>query len=122
MIVLFPAPALAIAFAAFCVWLGVRIVNRRERWAKRTAAVVALALVYPISFGPAGWITGHLGHGADIVSCVYRPMTWGMTLSYNKSRLDYAITKFAELGAPYGWKWRRSVYGDGTIGKWHWCG
>lgn len=36
-------PALAIAFAAFCVWLGVRIFNRRERWAKRTlAALVGL--------------------------------------------------------------------------------
>jgi hypothetical protein len=30
-------PALAIAFAAFCVWLAVRVYNRRERWAKWTA-------------------------------------------------------------------------------------
>jgi len=28
---------IGIAFAAFCVWLAVRIVNRRERWAKRIA-------------------------------------------------------------------------------------
>ena len=33
-------PALVVAFAAFCVWLTVRIVNRRERWAKWTLAVV----------------------------------------------------------------------------------
>jgi hypothetical protein len=25
-----------VAFAAFCMWLAVRIVNRRERWAKWT--------------------------------------------------------------------------------------
>jgi H+/Cl- antiporter ClcA len=31
-----------IAFAAFCVWLTVRIVNRRERWAKWTLAAVLL--------------------------------------------------------------------------------
>jgi hypothetical protein len=38
-------PALAVAFAAFCVWLMVRIINRRERWAKwALAAVVGLGL------------------------------------------------------------------------------
>jgi len=31
---------LAIAFAVFCVWLAVRIVNRRERRAKWTLAVM----------------------------------------------------------------------------------
>jgi hypothetical protein len=41
------------AFTAFCIWLGVRIFNRRERWAKRTAFVLALALVfYTFSMGP----------------------------------------------------------------------
>jgi hypothetical protein len=38
---------LAVAFAAFCVWLTVRIVNRRERWAKWTlAVVVGLPVLY----------------------------------------------------------------------------
>ena len=45
---------LCMTFGAFCVWLLVRIVNRRERWAKRLgAAVVALLLAYPVSIGPA---------------------------------------------------------------------
>jgi len=50
---------LGVAFAAFCVWLAVRIVNRRERWAKWTAAglLVGLPLVYIGSFGLACWIT-----------------------------------------------------------------
>jgi hypothetical protein len=42
----------AITFAAFCVWLGVRIVNRRERWAKWTAGVIG----YPLSIGPVVWL------------------------------------------------------------------
>ncbi len=43
---------LAVAFAAACVWLVVRIVNRRERWAKRTLAAVLVALaMYLASFG-----------------------------------------------------------------------
>lgn len=40
---------LAVAFAALCVWLIVRVVNRQGRWAKWTlAAVIGL----PALFGP----------------------------------------------------------------------
>jgi hypothetical protein len=39
----------AVIFAAFCVWLTVRIVNRRERWAIRLAIVVGTLL--PIGLG-----------------------------------------------------------------------
>jgi len=40
--------ALAVAFAAFCVWLTVRIVNRREKWTKWTlTAVLAVAFLAP---------------------------------------------------------------------------
>jgi hypothetical protein len=55
------AVALAIfgvAFAAFCVWLTVRIVNRQERWATwMLAAAIALPLLYLLSFGPVCWMT-----------------------------------------------------------------
>src|SRR5436190_19003952 len=46
---------LGVVFTAFCVWLTVRIVNRRERWAKWTLAalVVGLPVLYIASFGPA---------------------------------------------------------------------
>ena len=51
-------PTLAVAFAAFCVWLTVRIVNRRERWAKWTLAVtLSLPVLYVASFGPVVWAT-----------------------------------------------------------------
>ena len=53
-------PALAVAFAALVVWLVVRIVNRRERWAKWTAIVVSVMVSLPVlyiaSFGPVCWI------------------------------------------------------------------
>jgi hypothetical protein len=51
-------PSLAVAFAALCVWLGVRVFNRRERWAKWTAAValVVAFVVYPLSAGPFVWL------------------------------------------------------------------
>jgi hypothetical protein len=48
--------ALAVAFAAFCIWLVVRIINRRERWAKWTlGATLSLPLLYVLSFGPVCW-------------------------------------------------------------------
>ena len=49
--------AIGVAFAAFCVWLGVRIFNRRERWAKWTAlAIAAVLAAYPLGIKPAVWL------------------------------------------------------------------
>lgn len=74
-------PGLAVAFAALCVWLSVRIVNRRERWAKRTAWALAFGLpvLYVASFGPACWISSYvLDEGDDsearTVSTIYEPI------------------------------------------------
>lgn len=39
-------PALGVAFMAVCVWLGARIFNRHERWAKRTATALVLLAIY----------------------------------------------------------------------------
>jgi hypothetical protein len=51
---------LGVSFVAFCIWLTVRIVNRRERWAKRTAATIAaVVILYPLSMGPAMWLWVH---------------------------------------------------------------
>lgn len=51
-------PAFVVAFAACCIWLTVRIINRRERWAKRTALALlaGLPLLYVLSVGPAKWL------------------------------------------------------------------
>jgi hypothetical protein len=62
-------PALSVAFAAFCIWLTVRVVNWRERWAKWTLAVaVGPPLLYVASFGPAcRWIP------ESYLSRIYQP-------------------------------------------------
>jgi hypothetical protein len=45
--------ASGVAFAAFCMWLAVRIANRQECWAKRTAVALAcLVGLYVFSSGP----------------------------------------------------------------------
>ena len=69
------ASVLSIAFAAFCIWLAMRIFNRREPWAKRTAVGIAVTLaLYVLGIRPACWTTSHLNWGAETVSVVYRPL------------------------------------------------
>jgi hypothetical protein len=68
-------PVLATAFAAVCVWLAVRIVNRRERWAKWTlAAVVALPAIYVSSFWPACRLITRVILPANAALPIYRPL------------------------------------------------
>jgi hypothetical protein len=52
---------IAVVFAAFLVWLAVRIVNRRERWAKRLAWGIAIFVtLYPLRVGPSVWLYVHV--------------------------------------------------------------
>ncbi len=48
-----PLLVVSVACAAFCIWLAVRIVNRKERWAKWKRAWLPLVLLaYVLSSGP----------------------------------------------------------------------
>ena len=70
-------PILAVAFAAFCIWLTVRIVNRRERWAKWTlAAVIGAPVLYVASFGPACWLCQQLILPQRAAWIIFQPLTW----------------------------------------------
>jgi len=63
------------AFVSTCIWLIVRIINRRERWAKWTlATVVVVPVLYVASFGPACWIVSRTDCGHAAFSEAYRPI------------------------------------------------
>jgi hypothetical protein len=82
-------PALAVAFAALCAWLGVRTYNQRERWAKWTLAIfVGVPVLYVVSFGPACWVYSRMASDDE---------TW--------VTLDFIYAPFLRV-------WR---YHDGTI-------
>ena len=66
-----------ISVAAFGIWLTVRIINRRERWARRTAAALVVVLVvYPLSFGPAVWLFVHVlpKSSLPVLHVLYTPL------------------------------------------------
>jgi len=75
-------PTLAVAFVAFSVWLGVRIYNRREKWAKRTAVgiMIGMPLLYVLSFGPACWYARpEPGVHYRLPPSIYWPIGWVCT-------------------------------------------
>jgi len=84
-----------LAFAAFAVWLTVRIVNRREKWAKRLAIGLTVALIYPLSFGPVMWIHSRTRRGGKTILVVYSPVVW---LSYQPA-FFHAASWWVLLGA-----------------------
>src|SRR5580765_7878327 len=69
-----------VAFGAFCVGLVVQIINRGERWAKRTlAGVIALPALYVVSFGPVCWCVARLPYGhasRGQFEAAYWPIGW----------------------------------------------
>jgi len=98
---------LGVACAAFCIWLAVRIVNRRERWAKWTAVglLVGLPLMYVGSFGPACWIAA----SPRIAGTTDAPRVWmrfyypiGALIHYNKSQDNRVVVRWITWGAKKG--------------------
>jgi hypothetical protein len=96
-------PTLAFAFAAFCVWLTVRLINRRERWAKWTlAGVLIVAIGYPLSIGPACWLMWRADAPdwiGDAFEFVYAPIGWAC--EYGPDWIDDATTSYMALGMPH---------------------
>src|SRR5262245_28280537 len=76
-------PALGVAFVALVVWLTVRIINRRERWAKWTLAgtLIGVPILYVLGFGPVCWLYDSDWLADDdspfaIAREVYSPVLW----------------------------------------------
>jgi len=118
----------AAAFTALCIWLGVRIFNRRERWAKWTlAAVVALPVACAASLGPACWISSRAGFGAPAVSIIYEPLVSLILDNAPENPLmDFLcdmLNDYSELLAAHGWAWFGGMPLNGMTADidWEWA-
>jgi hypothetical protein len=79
-------PALAAGFAAFCVWLAVRIISRRERWAKWALVIPILLATYVLSIGPVAWIVSESKSsdwGWGVYHTVYYPLLRIQEIDYD---------------------------------------
>src|SRR5262249_46601742 len=84
-----------LAFVALCVWLMIRVVNRREVWARQALAIIATAAAfYSASFGPACWMAEGYGISEQDFVGVYRPI---LALASNR-RVPQPFAWYASLG------------------------
>lgn len=86
-------------------------------WA--TVATFAL-LAYPLSFGPAFWITSQANLtwiGADVVPVVYSPMmsAW----DHGPEPVQTVLAWYLAIGTKKNWVWHKLSYeyDDGTVWK-----
>jgi hypothetical protein len=101
----------AVAFGAFSIWITVRIINRRGRWAKWVLGVMlALPLLYVAGFGPACWLakprptnrSGVARHFPDddhavFAPRIYWPIGW-VVRNRNYRTFTRIVTWYAYLG------------------------
>lgn len=94
---------LGVAFAACCVWLVVRMANRRKNPGVAFWASVALVLGYPLSFGPACWWLSEPLPLQAIPHLTVRKAPWpygpiGWIAGHTPRPLNLAINWFATIG------------------------
>ena len=82
--------------------------------------VVVLVLAYPLSFGPACWITSRTNTGASAIPVVYRPLTWAMSPG-SETMFNRVSSWYALVGAPENWMWGAAWDpGAGRFVGWVW--
>lgn len=104
--------AFGVALAAFCVWLIVRIVNRRERWAKWTLGlVIGLPVLYVASFGPACWLTDWGLITGNSAGSIYRPLL-AIAVLTRSDQISNAALWYGKLASPeyMDARWMKAVH------------
>jgi hypothetical protein len=82
-------------------------------WA--TVALVVVIVGYPLSFGPACWISSHFANDESaFVSAAYRPIFW--LYVHGHRQCASAIDRIAGFGASPGWEMGHDMLDD--VGVW----
>jgi hypothetical protein len=73
-----------------------------------TVALVALLVAYPLSFGPACWLTSRIDYGRAWITTVYFAIIW--TWDLLPYPIQTAIERYTEAGAADHWGWCTTNY------------
>jgi hypothetical protein len=94
-----PLLIFGVSLVAFAIWLTVRIVNNRERWAKRTMlGMAAVVIGYPASFGPACWIADREIIPKSLIRNLYEPL--GTVVVSCPSPFRTMMFRYGDVGTP----------------------
>lgn len=81
--------------------------SRRFRWA--TVILFAVLIGYPLSFGPACWVSSYSDFGSEFIPIVYRPLLWTFEDSEgdvdNPTATGRILQRYSEFAARTGWTW-----------------
>lgn len=80
-------------------------------WPKIAATVAVLAFLYPLSIGPACWVSSRIDAGGTLLGTVYYPLLWLSVRS--PETIGDRMQWYVELGALDGWTW--VLTDDGSI-------
>jgi hypothetical protein len=79
--------------------------SRKPSAAFWTAVALTVLIVgYPLSLGPACWISSRAGRGENAVTIVYRPILWNVSWN-GRQPLHRLVTWYSKLCARTGWEW-----------------
>jgi hypothetical protein len=88
-----------------------------------TVAILAMVVLYPLSLGPACWISSQTGTGAHVVSLVYRPITWFVPtrrVIFRPNPLEAGMRRYSEFAAAPDWRWYSISSSPGQPQHWEW--
>jgi hypothetical protein len=78
-------------------------------WA--SAVLVAVLVGYPLSFGPACWVTSWTDCGASAIPIIYKPI---VRLFWTENRTFKSIVvKYSAFAAAPRWSWKKYLNKDG---------
>ena len=81
--------------------------SRRFRWA--TVILLAVLIGYPVSFGPACWVSSYSEFGSELLPIVYRPLLWTFEDLEgdfdNPTATGRILQRYSEFAARRGWTW-----------------
>jgi hypothetical protein len=82
--------------------------ERNPVWPWIATVLIGLPMLYVASFGPACWITSHLGRDDSTVETAYLPIFWAW--DFLPKPIQSGLRSYGTLGAADGWGWIGTNY------------